>query len=437
MSIFSSNTDFESHATPVQRRGMSAAIWSQAFGTLGTLAFRSNILLTYLTSLHITSSRILVLLSLPPAIDALTRVVFGYFADRKGKKKLGLPGLTMNSLGFVLIVLSGFAAAGWRELLLVAGILVYALGSPMWESGWFALLSPMVPDALRGRFFGRMRTTWQLVGVIFFGICGWLLPSDAPLAAYQVVLGVIAAAMMVRMVLYASLPELERPPEKSDSFRQVMGDLLQSAGFVSFCAYVFLLSLTTAGGPIIFGLIEKKVLNFGDNDVVWLGTLTMAGSVAGFFVFGKAIDRFSTKPVFLVCHFGFSAVMTLFLLRAQSPWSMMSTLSVLHMAYGFLQAGSSIAIATEMLALIPPRNKSVSTSSCIVLLQVGTALSGLLAAWALKFQLLSDTWQLRGAAMTAYDTILLTWAVMVVLLVVTLGLVPSVIRKAEWVPRGF
>jgi membrane protein YdbS with pleckstrin-like domain len=40
-----------------------------------------------------------------------------------------------------------------------------------------------------------------------------------------------------------------------------------------------------------------------------------------------------------------------------------------------------------------------------------------------------------GAQMSAYDTLLLVSAVMIVLLVVTLGLVPSVVRKAEWIPK--
>ena len=50
--------------------------------------------------------------------------------------------------------------------------------------------------------------------------------------------------------------------------------------------------------------------------------------------------------------------------------------------------------------------------------------------------MLSRSWSFLGTPMSQYDTILLIWGLMVVMLVVTLGLVPSVIGKAQWIPRG-
>jgi len=126
----------------------------------------------------------------------------------------------------------------------------------------------------------------------------------------------------------------------------------------------------------------------------------------------------------------------LFLLRATNPGSLaIVLLAVVHFVYGSVWAASSIAISTEMLALIPPDNKSISTSICTVLMRLGGALSGALSAWAIQAGFLSEQWTLLGRALSQYDTILLGFAIMVIMLVVTLGLVPSVMRKAEWVPR--
>jgi len=65
----------------------------------------------------------------------------------------------------------------------------------------------------------------------------------------------------------------------------------------------------------------------------------------------------------------------------------------------------------------------------------GIGLSGLLSAWALSLGVLSDSWTLWGQALSSYDAILLGYGGMVVLLVVTLGLVPSVLSKSEWMPQ--
>ena len=61
-------------------------------------------------------------------------------------------------------------------------------------------------------------------------------------------------------------------------------------------------------------------------------------------------------------------------------------------------------------------------------------LSGVLCAWILRSGMLADSWRLWGMEMSQYDTLLLGFAIMVVLLVVTLGLVPSVLRKHALFP---
>lgn len=126
----------------------------------------------------------------------------------------------------------------------------------------------------------------------------------------------------------------------------------------------------------------------------------------------------------------------LFLARECLPVGVLFTVGLSHLLFGLVYAVSSVAISTEMLALIPPDHKSLSTSLCMVLMRGGGALSGLLAAYALKLGLLRESWTLWGRTMSSYDALLLACGVMVVLLVVTLGLVPSVLNKSQWVPQG-
>lgn len=187
---------------------------------------------------------------------------------------------------------------------------------------------------------------------------------------------------------------------------------------------------------MVFNLIEKDALGFGDNQIAWMGAAFMVGSIPGFWIGGKLVDRYTTKPVFLGCHFAFGLVYSLFVARDMVSLPMPIILGVLHLAYGFTVSASSVAISTETLALIPPQNKSLSTSLIRLLHRLGSAMSGIVAAWMLGTGMLSEQWELRGYAMTQYDAILILWALMIVVLVVTLGLVPSVIGKAQWMPRS-
>jgi predicted MFS family arabinose efflux permease len=321
-----------------------------------------------------------------------------------------------------------------NEIVMVVGIIIYNLGVTLLGAGWFALLSPIIPEAMRGNFFGRLRITWQTVAVVIVAAIALFLQSDSSVTLFQLVLGFMAVSLLPRIFIYARMPEME-PRHSNQPFATTFFELFQRDGFVSFCSYLFLLSLFTTTCPVLFALVEKQVLGFGDDMVTWLGVTFMIGAVLGFFVGGKMVDRWGTKPVFLVCHFGFCLVIFIFLLRAAIPGQILGVVGLVNFTYGMLWASSSIAISTEMMALIPPHNKSLTTSMFMVMWRAGGAMAGIISAWLLSVGALSESWILWGHDLSRYDTILLLFAVMIALLVVTLGLVPSVMRKAQWIPR--
>jgi len=147
------------------------------------------------------------------------------------------------------------------------------------------------------------------------------------------------------------------------------------------------------------------------------------------------VGRWGTKSFFLIWHLAYCALLFLFLARSVIPDTMVYVVAVVNLAYGVVSASSSIAISTEMLALIPPKNKSLTTSIFMVMWRAGGALSGAITAWVLSVGVLNESWTLWGQTLTRCDTILLAFAVMIFILIITLGLVPSVLRKAEWIPR--
>lgn len=422
--------------TPQQRLGMRSAIIGQCFGEIGFQLLEAGIVFLYLRGLGLSAARILFYLSFPWIFSAVMVLPAAFLGDRFGKKRVGFTGLLISMLGFTTLTLAGFADASFVSGVCALGIALYGIGTAMMESTWFALLSPVVPEPMRGRFFGLLRVSWRTVGVLFYAGCSLVLSTDAPTSTYQAVLGVVTASMLVRLWFYSRIPELETAPPPTHNVRTVVMSILRTAGFSSFGAYVFLLHLAVVGAPVVFNLIEKDVEAFGDNQVAWMGMMTMIGSMPGFWFGGKLVDRYTTKPVFLICHFGYGAVYALFLLRHLMPLPMPVTLGALHMVFGLIIGASSVAISTETLALIPPDNKSVSTSMIRLLNRIGGALSGAVAAWMIDAGMLADHWRLFGLEMSQYDTILLLWALMVVVLVVTLGLVPSVIGKAQWLPRS-
>lgn len=409
---------------------MRAVTLAQCLGIFGELLFLNGVMLLYATALGLSSERVIAYLSLPWLIYSMLSVPAAFLSDRHGKKRIGNCGQVLIIGGMGAIALAGWPRSPWNEVLLVGGIIAFGAGNALFYSSWFALLSPIVPEEIRGRFFGSFRFAWQTVGILLTGLCTLFLSRQSPVGIFQAVLGATAVGIVARMIVYQRrIPEVEPVTVDAQGFKSTVLHALRAEGYMSFCAYVFLLTFFTAAAPTVFALIEKKVLQFGDNQVVWLGNLGMVGALIGYLVGGRYVDRYGTKGVFLVCHFAYGATLLLFLCRNLLPWPIFAYLGAINLLFGLVSATSGIAISTEMLALIPEANKSLSTSICVTLQFAGNALSGVLSAWVLDLGILQESWKWFGATLSRYDAIVLAFAIMVILLVVTLGLVPSVLRK--------
>lgn len=426
----------KSAATPEQHRGMRHAILTQCFGCLGLSAFTNGILLVYLTALDISAPHVMLYLSLFPLGDALLRVPSACLADRFGKKRVAYPGMALQVAGFAVFALSAPLSGGGAEIGAVVGICAFTAGIALSHSSWFALLSPIVPDSIRGHFFGSLRFWWQSCGILFAAWCAGFLAKDSPIGDFQIVLGLIALTLVVRVAFYWRIPEMEDAKDRKEGLRQTLTKTMRAKGFVIFCLYTFLLAIFTRSSPVIFGLIEKRALGMGDNQVVLLGNLAMVGAIFGFLAGGKAVDRFGTKPVFLVCHIGYALVLFLFLGRDLLPGGPVVVLGGLHFAFGVVYAAASIALSTTLLALIPPQNKSLSTSICMTLLQAGGGISGWLCAWALASTVFERAAGSIGGGLSSYNAILLIYGAIVVVLMLMLRLVPTVHAKPKFLPRA-
>ncbi|MBD3383600.1 MFS transporter [candidate division KSB1 bacterium] len=415
---------------------MRTIIYAQCAGVLGRQLFISGFMLAFLSKIEISSADVLVLLSLPHLLVFFLTLPFAYLADRYGKKFFGVLGLWGTVAGYFLLVVTSLSPLSIQYVMVWIGVMVFGIGVAFFNSSWFALLEPIIPPHVRGRFFGRLRFSWQSVVIVCNILITLALKVYSGMSTYRILLVAVTGLLLVRVLFYYKIPELEKVREKDKTFRQAFIMVLKIPGYLPFCAYTFLLLLFTGSSPWILGLLEKDILQFGEYQLVLMGNLLFAGSLLGFYVGGKMVDRLGTRSVFLYCHFLFGIILFLFLLRHLSPVSLIVYMGILTAAFGFVQAASSIAITSEMMALVPKKNKSLATSFNLILFNAGPALFAILAGKILDLNILNDQWSIYGVSMSQYDTLLLGSSIMIVLLVVTLGLIPSVIGNHQWVPRG-
>lgn len=411
------------------------AIYAQCLGVIGMVLFNNNFLLTYFKKMGVSGSHVLMLFSVPHLMALILRLPAAFAADRFGKKRMGTIGMAISISGFVLFALAGVWGPASVFGMLILGVLLFGVGSNMMASSWFSLLSPVVPPEIRGRFFSNLRISWQSVSIAFTLAASLLIGRYAHIGIYRLVLAAAVVMMGLRIVFYRRIPEVENTERERKSFRDSLLFVMRLPGFMPYSAYLFLVHLCTASSIWLFGLLEREVLGFSESLVVTLGMIQLVGGIAGFYVGGRLADRYGNRVVFLLCHVGLSMVLTAIIGRVFIGLSAAWYVGSLQFLFGLLFASVGIASSSELLALLPQENKSLATSLNLTLVSFGAALSSLLPARILDFGILNAQWELAGRTLTQYDTLLLGQGIMVLMFAVTLGLVPSVIHRARWMPR--
>jgi len=411
---------------------------SSSLAGMAFLSFNNGLLLAYFSHLEIPSATILILLAILPVTHFFFIIPFSYFSDLLGKKFIGTIGIIFTVFGFFLLSTISFFPENYLTWTVGLGIAIFGAGSAMNIAPWFALIHPIIPEKIRGRFFGRLRLTWQSVSVLLTLVAISILEHYHTLRMYQAVMGFITILLAVRLIFYQRIPELEKKVSKKKTFRESFLKVLAIPEYLPFCAYCFLLTLFTGACPLIFNLIEKDVLQLTKVDIVFIGNLLIVGALAGFYLGGRMVDKFGTKYVFFLCHFGFGAIVFLFIWRDIFPGEIIIFVGILTVLFGMVQAASGIAMTSETLVIIPAGNKSLATGLWFTLYSGGIGLSGVLSGQILDLELLRDSWTWFGHHMSRYDSLLLFCGTMVLLMTVTLGLIPSVIRKtpAAWIPQS-
>lgn len=102
-----------------------------------------------------------------------------------------------------------------------------------------------------------------------------------------------------------------------------------------------------------------------------------------------------------------------------------------------MQGAVGIANTSELLALIPPEDKALSTGFNLTLAAAGGSLSGFFSGQILKVNALPEQWTVAGHVLSAYDLLLAGFAVMALLMASALGLVPTIRQlRSQWLPQN-
>lgn len=418
-------------------KAMNIAVLCQVFGVLAMQSIEQNgLLILYFRRLGLSASLILSLLSVVSLLQAVLRIPASHRADRVGRKRMGQAGSVLGTTAVALIVLTGFGGTEVVRAFAVVSILFFAVGEGLFSSGWHSILHPIVPVGKRGRFFGVLRFSWQITGIVFAAGASLLLERFPTVRMYQIIFAVIALGALTRFFLYRTLPDLQVKEYRRYPFIGALKKILRQPGFLRFIVYVSIRFLLAGAVLQVLALLEREVLGFSEGRVVMLANFGLIGNLAGFVIGAFFVDRGNKRPFFLITHIGIGLLSVAFLLR----FFITAQLVVfyyggLHFFLGFMIASFSIAMTAKEYSLITTDRKALALSFTGFAFIGSRALSRLIASLLLHPAVLPRKSAVAGIMLSNYDVVLLIFGAGLLLTTPLTGIVPG-LRKESGQPNG-
>lgn len=274
-----------------------------------------------------------------------------------------------------------------RPYLLAAVIAIGALAmaiNGMTSVGWWSWMADLIPDRMRGRFFGRRNRDLLIVAALVPLAAGLLLDLSpgraAPVFAGLFLLcGLLAVA---DPLLFLWVPEPARgPAEQPTSFRRYLIPL-RDRGFRTFligaCTRVFAGSLPAPFLVLYLRgeTVDGQLIGCGASFVV-ITVSAAVGTAAGVLCsgwWGLAADKIGHRFVFV---FGAVSYVVQLLYVFLTPANHIYLLPLLNVLANVVSVSAGVALSNLMIGLSPREDREYYVATYTVLI----AMAGALAPW--------------------------------------------------------
>lgn len=320
-------------------------------------------------------------------------------AGSLGAATASLPGAWLSAKWryrkpFVLLTRSGVS----HVMLLSLAVLPFVLGQPVivgaiivaatmrsfvfyaGEGAWASLAADLVPERMRGQFFGSRNLLIGLGALGGVGAVALLLAGLGPGTEWTAVWGLALALGIGSSLLYSRIPERDLPgqgvvQQSASSWRGVFSD----ARFLRFGASVVIWNASLWMAAPFFNVHLVKDLGASP---LWVGGLLAVGAGFGLIgqtAIGRLVDSRGARWVIVPSGLGV-AMLPLMWYFVTAPWQVIA----INAAGGILWAGYLLATFSFLLSISPPGQQryyaAAYTTLIFVATTIGPLVGGALAA---------------------------------------------------------
>jgi MFS family permease len=219
---------------------------------------------------------------------------------------------------------------------------------------WFPILQDIIPKRITGKFFARLRISWQIAWLLsLFAIAAFLRQADPRWWRFEVIFVVAIIMYALRVCAFARMEEKMTTvePGSSPGIFQRFKVILTNRELRIFLLYIMFYICAHA---MVKPFQVKLLKDFGYSDGFILAATGVGslGAVVSLRFWGRLADKFGNRSVFTLSHVGMVITNILWILVSPSTFGMYLVFVLFFVNWVF-NSGNSIAQTRYMMHTVP------------------------------------------------------------------------------------
>jgi MFS family permease len=369
------------------------------------------------------SNSVIGLLAAIPMLTQILQIPAVYLVERfRVRRAISVYFASGARSAFLVIALIPFLfPVDWRISILIAALFLKGAFAAVSQCSWSSWMRDLVPREKRGTFYAKRMTIAAIAGMAISLVAGfyldWFKAGFPQLLAYGYApLFFLAFAVgMANVWFIAKIPEPRMTGKGNNVFR-LMLEPFKDQNFSNLMKFLVAWNFAINLAAPFFTVYMLKSIKLDMSTVIALTVLSQLVNISVLRIWGRFMDRFTTKAVLNVCGplFIISIFFWIFAMNPTRHALTIPLLIVLHIAMGIATAGTVLGTSNIAIRLAPKDAASsyLATSSVANSLAAGLAplLGGLFADFFAERKLsLILNWTSPGKDITVHAFKLTHW----------------------------
>ena len=395
-------------------RSLKLVIIAVAFGMVQINIVSGIAMAGYLRSLGTSDFVFGLLYAIGPALSPM-QLAASYLLERtRASKKMFLTaGLIQRSVwlpfGLIpfIIPMENHMLRIWMVVLF---LLISAVSGPFMNVSFFSIVTDLVPEHIRGRYFAMRMRVSTICGIAGGFLIAWILDNIAPFYSYAVVFAIAAVMGTLDIVCYffVKVPEMKaRAGEETEKFLAMLKAVVKNKTYMRFIIFMtlWIFSLNLSGPFVLVHLREGVQLS---NTLITLA-IQIVPNISSVIIgarWGRSLDAYGSKPVMQLANGILCFAPFLWIITTNNYISVV-LIMLIGLMHGMLLPGFDLGVNNIMIGKAPQANRSMYFAMYFMITSiVGIGLANATGGWLLDnvFSITEATrFSLAGVVLTRYS----------------------------------